>query len=81
MKPVLIFTADKAKDNITFSEVKKKILSDTANKIKEENEKEIMDYGPNTGRISPSKMKIHNGSHIKNLQMLNGNKYFLFRLI
>jgi len=73
MKPVLIFTADKhkEKDNFTYTEVKKKILSDSANKI------ESMNYGVNGGRISPSKLKIQNGSLSKklNIQFLNGKNY------
>ena len=83
MKPTLIFTADnKPKDNLTLSEVKKKLLSDSANKIREENVIESMDYGVNGGRINPSKMKLQNVNHNRNLsyqlQNINGNGNTIF---
>ena len=56
MKPVLIFTADKPKDNkkehLILTEVKKKIVSDSANKMKDGNHKRNLNTQLINGKLN-----------------------------
>jgi hypothetical protein len=84
IKPVLIFNTDKFKEkDLAYTEIKKKILNDSSNKI------DNLDYGLNLnlngGRVSPPKIKLTNGGHSKHINVHlinngNGKKNYLKKI-